>query len=95
MGNHLRPGTTGLLAHIDEGKPELLDKRVQASGGRLLRRLHDEVVAEVANAPAAADAAAKEEAKALREKKKAEHKAALEKMRDATRSKLKTFIDKL
>ncbi len=78
MSSFIKPGGTALIVEIAEDSEDKLDAFVTETGGTSLRRSAESVRAEVAAATEAADAAASEARKVLREKKWAEGKEKLD-----------------
>ncbi|HWC11573.1 MAG TPA: DUF1269 domain-containing protein [Acidimicrobiales bacterium] len=65
------PGTTAVVADVDEPSPRVVDSVMEASGGRVNRRPRADIEAEVAAAEEAMRAAQREAARVLRERRKA------------------------
>lgn len=65
------PGTTALVADIDEPAPSLVDAVMEKVGGTVTRRLRADVEAELAAAEEALQAARREASRVLRERRKA------------------------
>ena len=66
------PGTTALVADIDEPAPSVVEAVMEKAGGRVSRRLRADVEAELAAAEEALQAARREAARVLRERRKAD-----------------------
>ncbi|OZI71804.1 DUF1269 domain-containing protein [Bordetella genomosp. 12] len=92
LSAQILPGTTALIADVEEVDPSLLDAFVKSSGGRALRVRYDELFDEVASSVAAAEAAADAAEDAIRAGKKAERKAERDKKWDAVKAKLEKFF---
>lgn len=67
----LLPGTTALVADIDEPAPGVVDAVMEKAGGTVDRRPRADVEAELADADEALQAARREAARVLRERRKA------------------------
>ena len=65
------PGTTAVVADIDEPSPQLVDSVMEWSGGRVDRRPRADIEAELAAAEEAMRAARREAARVFRERRKA------------------------
>ena len=65
------PGTTAVVADIDEPSSQLVDLAMKASGGRVDRRPRAHIEAELAAAEEAMRAARREASRVLRERRKA------------------------
>lgn len=78
MSSFIKPGRTALFLEVAEDGEDKLNAFVKESGGELLRRPAEAVRAEVAAAAEAADVAASEARKVLREKKWAEGREKLD-----------------
>lgn len=64
------PGTTALVADIDEPAPHVVDAVMEAWGGKVTRRLRADIEAQLAATEEAAQAAQREAARVLRERRK-------------------------
>lgn len=82
ISKQLLPGTTSLLVDLNEAGTQVVDDLAAASGGVLLRYNYDELLGEIIDSEQAAKAAQKEANRVLREQKKADRKADLEKRWD-------------
>lgn len=78
FGRAIPPGSTAVMATVEEPAVEVIDGEMAKLGGEVTRRPVGEVVAELEASEAAADAAAHEARRELREKRKAETKAGLD-----------------
>jgi len=78
LGRAITPGSTALIADVTEPEVELIDARMAALGGDVTRRSAVDVVAELGTAHEAADAAASEARRVVREKRKTEMTADLD-----------------
>ena len=75
LGRAIPPESTALIASVEEPAVEVIDAEMEMLGGEVTRRSADEVMAELGAAEEAADAAAREARRVVREKRKAEFKA--------------------
>src|SRR5262245_8002462 len=78
LGRAIPPGSTALIADVTEPEVELIDAKMSVLGGEVTRRSVVDVVAELGTAHEAADAAAREARRVVREKRKAEMTADLD-----------------
>ena len=78
LGRAIPPGATGLIADVSESEVELVDAKMDALGGEVTRRSVVDVVAELGTAHEAAEAAAREARRTVREKRKADLTADLD-----------------
>jgi len=78
LGRAISPGSTALIADVTEPEPELIDAKMGLLGGDVTRRSVIDVVAELGTAHEAADAAAREARRVVREKRKTEITADLD-----------------
>jgi uncharacterized membrane protein len=78
LGRAIPPGSTALIADVTEPAVELIDAKMDALGGEVTRRSVIDVVAELGTAHEAADAAAREARRTVREKRKADMTADLD-----------------
>jgi uncharacterized membrane protein len=78
LGRAIPPESTAVIASVEEPAVEVIDGEMNKLGGEVTRRPVAEVMSELAVAEDAADAAAHEARKALREKRKAEFSADVE-----------------
>ncbi|UEB21037.1 DUF1269 domain-containing protein [Bordetella holmesii] len=92
LSSNIKPGTTALIADVEEIDATLLDAYAKTAGGQILRVRYDELFDEVASAVTAAEAAADAAGAAIRAGKKAERKAEREKTWDAVKAKLEKFF---
>jgi uncharacterized membrane protein len=72
LGRAIPPGTTAVLASVDEPAVEVIDAEMYKLGGEVTRRPVAEVMGELEAAEEAADVAAREARRELREKRKAD-----------------------
>jgi uncharacterized membrane protein len=72
LGRAIPPGTTAVIASVEEPAVEVIDAEMYKLGGEVTRRPVAEVMGELEAAEEAADAAAREARRELREKRKAE-----------------------
>ena len=72
LGRAIPPGTTAVIASVEEPEVEVIDAEMSKLGGDVTRRPVAEVMGELEVAEEAADAAAHEARRELREKRKAE-----------------------
>jgi uncharacterized membrane protein len=72
LGRAIPPGTTAVIASVEEPAVEVIDAEMYKLGGEVTRRPVVEVMGELEAAEEAADAAAREGRRELREKRKAE-----------------------
>jgi uncharacterized membrane protein len=75
LGRAIPPESTALIASVEEPALEVIDAEMAMLGGQVTRRPVDEVMAELSAAEDAADAAAREARRVMRETRKAEFKA--------------------
>ena len=78
LGNAIPPGANAVIANVSEPAVDVIDGEMSKLGGEVTRRPVDEVVDELEAIDEAADAAAKEARRTVREKHKAEVTAALD-----------------
>ena len=78
LGRSMPPGSTALMASVEEPATEVIDAEMYGLGGEVTRRPVDEVMIELAAAEEAAEAAAREARRVVREKRKAELHANVE-----------------
>jgi len=79
LSRAIPPGATGLIADVTESEVELIDAKMDALGGDVTRRSVVDVVAELGTAHEAAEAAAREARRTVREKRKTDMTADLDK----------------
>jgi uncharacterized membrane protein len=72
LGTAVPPGSTAVMANVDEPSVAVIDDEMAKLGGEVTRRPVSEVIAELEAAEEAADAAAREARKAVRAKHKAD-----------------------
>jgi uncharacterized membrane protein len=78
LGTAVPPGSTAVMANVDEPAVEVIDGEMTKLGGEVIRRPIADVIAELEAAEEAADAAAREARRILRAKHKADLTAALD-----------------
>jgi uncharacterized membrane protein len=78
LGRAIPPESTAVIASVDEPAVEVIDGEMSKLGGEVTRRPIAEVMGELEVAEAAADAAAREARRAIREKRKAELSAGVD-----------------
>ena len=78
LGQAIPPGTTAVIASVEEPAVEVIDGEMKKLDGEVTRRPVTEVVGELEAAEDAADAAAHAARRAIREKRKAELSAGVE-----------------
>ena len=72
LGRAIPPGSTALIASVEESAVEVIDAEMYTLGGEVTRRPVAEVMRELEAAEEAADAAAREARRVVRETRKAE-----------------------
>jgi uncharacterized membrane protein len=72
LARAITPGSTALIASVEEPAVQVVDAEMQMLGGEVTRRSVVDVVAELGAAHEAADAAAREARRVVREQRKAE-----------------------
>jgi uncharacterized membrane protein len=72
LGKAIPTGSTAVIASVEEPAVEVIDAEMYTLGGEVTRRPVDEVMVELEAAEEAADAAAREARRVVREKRKAE-----------------------
>ena len=88
LGRSIPPGSTALMASVEEPATEVIDAEMYGLGGEVTRRPVDEVMVELAAAEEAAEAAAREARRVVREKRKAELHANVEEQVTTMKEKL-------
>jgi uncharacterized membrane protein len=78
LGRAISPGSTALIADVTETEVELIDAKMDLLDGEVTRRSVVDVVAELGTAHEAAEAAAREARRTVREKRKADMTADLD-----------------
>ena len=78
LGQAIPPGSTAVMADVQESAVEVIDGEMYILGGEVTRRPVGEVMDELEAAEDAADAAAREARQAVREKHKAEVRAGVD-----------------
>jgi uncharacterized membrane protein len=77
LGRAIPPGSTAVIASVEEPAVEVIDGEMAKLGGDITRRPTFEVMAELEASEDAAEAAAREARKAMHEKRKAEMSASM------------------
>ena len=72
LGKAIPTGSTAVIASVEEPAVEVIDAEIYTLGGEVTRQPVDEVMGELEAAEEAADAAAREARRVVREKRKAE-----------------------
>ena len=72
LGKAIPTGSTAVIASVEEPAVEVIDAEMDTLGGEVTRQPVDEVMVELEAAEEAADAAAREARRVVREKRKAE-----------------------
>ena len=88
LGQAIPPGSTAVIASVDEPAVEVIDGEMKKLDGEVTRRPVDEVMSELAAAEDAADAAARAARKAVRQQHKAEFSANVEERVGSLKEKL-------
>ena len=78
LGQAIPTGSTAVIASVEEPAVDVIDGEMQKLDGEVTRRSVSEVMAELEASEDAADAAAREARRAIREKRKAELSAGVE-----------------
>ena len=78
LGKAIPPGSTAVMASVDEPAIEVIDGEMKKLGGEITRRPVAEVMTELDAAEEAADAAAREARRTIRTQRKAEVSAGFE-----------------
>jgi uncharacterized membrane protein len=78
LGKAIPPGSTAVIASVDEPAVEVLDGEMKKLGGEVTRRPVSDVMAELDAAEEAADAAARAARHTIREQRKAKFSAGFE-----------------
>jgi uncharacterized membrane protein len=78
LGRAIPPETTALIASVEEPSVEVIDEEMSKLGGEVTRRPVADVMAELEAAQQAADAAAAEARRSVREQHKAELQAGID-----------------
>src|SRR5580765_2927337 len=78
LGRAIPPGSTAVIAEVEEPAVAVIDGEMQKLGGEVTRRSAGEVMGELEAAEEAADAAAREARRTLREQRKSEIHAGAE-----------------
>jgi uncharacterized membrane protein len=78
LGRAIPPESTAVIASVDEPAVEVIDGEMKKLGGKVTRRSAAEVMGELEAVEDAAEAAAREARKAVRQKRKAEVSAGVE-----------------
>jgi len=88
LGRAIPPGSSAVVASVAEPAVEVIDGEMAELGGEVTRRSAAEVMDELETAEEAADAAAQEARKAVRDKRKAGLAAGLDERVDKLKAKL-------
>jgi uncharacterized membrane protein len=88
LGRSIPPGSTALMASVEESAIEVIDAEMYGLGGEVTRRPVSEVMVELAATEEAQEAAAREARRVVREKRKAELHANVEEHVGAMKEKL-------
>jgi uncharacterized membrane protein len=72
LGRAIPPGSTAVIATVDEPVTQVVDAQMEMLGGEVTRQSLIDVMGDLATAHEAADAAAREARRTMREKRKAE-----------------------
>ncbi|MEZ0448576.1 DUF1269 domain-containing protein [Cellulomonas sp. ICMP 17802] len=88
LGRSIPFGSTAIIATVTEPAVEVIDVEMGRLGGEVTRRPVGEVMAELEVADAAAEAAAAEARRTVREQRKAEHRASAEAKKAKVKEKL-------
>jgi uncharacterized membrane protein len=88
LAQAIPPGSTAVIASVEEPAVEVIDGEMKKLDGEVTRRPVAEVMSELAAAEDAADAAAHEARRAIREKRKAEISAGAEEKKGKLKEKL-------
>ena len=95
MSQSIKPGTTALIAEVDEPAVEVVDGEMAALGGTVTRRPADEVLAELEAAEEAARASQKEARRVMREAKKKERAQKHEESKEKWDERVSALKDKM
>ena len=88
LGQAIPPGSTAVIASVEEPAVEVIDGEMRRLGGDVTRRPVAEVTAELDAAEQAADAAAREARATVRKQRKAEFEAGAEERKARMKEKL-------
>jgi uncharacterized membrane protein len=88
LGRAIPPGSTAVIASVDEPAIEVIDGEMKKLDGEVTRRPVAEVMSELEAAEDAADAAAREARRTIREQRKAELSAGVEERMGKLKEKL-------
>jgi uncharacterized membrane protein len=88
LGQAIPPGSTAVIASVEEPAVEVIDGEMKKLDGEVTRRTAAEVRSELAAAEDAADAAARAARKTVREQRKAEVSASVNQHVDSLKEKL-------
>jgi uncharacterized membrane protein len=88
LGQAIPPGSTAVIASVEEPAVEVIDGEMKNLGGEVTRRSAGEVMGELEAAEDAADAAAHEARRAIREQRKAKFSAGAEERKGKLKEKL-------
>ena len=88
LGRAIPPGSTAVIASVDEPAVEVIDGEMTKLGGEVTRRSAADVMVELEAVEAAADAAAREARRTVREQRKAEVHAGVDERMGKLKEKL-------
>ena len=88
LGRAIPPGSTAVIATVEEQVTQVVDAQMEMLGGELTRRSQLDVMGDLASAHEAADAAAREARRTMREKRKAEIHADVDEHVESLKEKL-------
>ncbi len=88
LGRAIPPGSTAVIAEVEEPVVEVIDAEMYELGGEVTRRSTADVMGELEAAEDAAEAAAHEARRTLREQRKAEFHAGLDERKGKLKEKL-------
>ena len=88
LGRAIPTGSTAVIANVEEPAVEVIDGEMKKLGGDVTRRPVEDVMGELEAAEDAADAAAHEARKVVREQRKAEFTAGVEERKGKLKEKL-------
>jgi uncharacterized membrane protein len=90
LGRAIPPGSTAVMASVEEPAVEVIDGEMAKLGGEVTRRSQADVMAELEAVEAAADAAEREARRTLREERKAKLRAGVDERKAKLKEKLQT-----
>jgi uncharacterized membrane protein len=88
FARHVQPGTTAVLAHVNEQSEEIVDNAMTGMGGNVLRRPAVDVETELAAAQEARDVAEHEAREKLRKERRDQKKEEIDSKLDALKAKV-------